>query len=569
MKHGMHLDAVRRISFPTSLLSDSSSPGRERPCGVPAAEGNFYRFGRMGRTAERGPGGERAEIRASRDQEADEIRANRGGDRRRSGQAGVKERGERSAPVLRPVFPPCFDRFFKYTNRKDGASGMYNRMNVVFIMTDQQRADSIGPNRHPCANYPHMERLRRESVSFDNFYTAASPCVPSRHTFLTGRQPWKLGVSGNAKFSTDGEMTWMQALRDHGYRCVSVGKTHMIHAGSFHIQIPAGQSFGDNADWNHFEPATTEEPEESFFDLHTARRACAALERLQDTEPFALFIGFHAPHEPYVMPENYLDYCRPEDAPLPENRHAGEYAGKSAAYRRRADLFRGKIGEMTDEQVRRGIAGHHCSLKMVDDCLGMILDTLQARGLLDRTLIVYTSDHGELLGEHGLFNKAATAYESEIRIPFMIRFPDGAHRGETVSGFASSLDYAPTLFELLELSPDVSLPGRSLVPAIRRGEEVRDYVTVAFLGGAMGVRTKRHKLWYHPGDKDGELYDLAQDPGELNNLYNDDSASRLRAELFELLLHARMVDDERDNAPTRREKRLREEVRASYEPQVH
>lgn len=446
---------------------------------------------------------------------------------------------------------------------------MNTATNVLFIMTDQQRADSIGKGRHPCANYPNMERLREESVSFEQFYTAASPCVPSRHTFLTGRQPWQIGVSGNAKFSMGGEMTWMQALRDRGYRSVSIGKTHMIHAGSFHIQVPAGDSFGDDADWNHFAPAATREREDAFFDIQTARRACAALDRLSETQPFAMFVGFHAPHEPYVLPSRYLDYCRPEDAPLPANRSPDEYAGKSAAYRRRADLFLNKRGEITDDMIRRGVAGHHCALKMVDDCLGRIIDTLEARHLLDNTLIVYTSDHGELLGEHNLFNKAATAYESEVRIPFMIRFPDGYRKGEAVRELASSLDFAPTLFELLGIDPDLSLPGRSLVPAIERGEPIRDYVTLSFLGGAMGVRTDTHKLWYHPHDRDGEMYDLTDDPGEMRNLYGVENSAGKRAELTALLLHARMIDDERGNAPTARETRLREEVRASYEPQVH
>ncbi|MBD2867198.1 sulfatase-like hydrolase/transferase [Paenibacillus arenilitoris] len=446
---------------------------------------------------------------------------------------------------------------------------MKKPMNVLFIMTDQQRADSIGPNRHPCADYPNMEKLRSESVAFDNFFTSASPCVPSRHTFLTGRQPWKLGVSENRKFSTGGEETWMQALRDEGYRSVSVGKTHMIHAGSFHIPINPGKSFGGDPDWNHFQFEQSEEPHDYFFDIQTTRRACDALRRLKDTEPFAMFVGFHAPHEPYVLPQKYVDFRKPEDVPLPENRRADEFRDKSEAYRRRAGIFTNKFGEMSDDMVRKGVAGYHCALKMVDDCLGTIMDTLREQGLLDHTLIVYTSDHGEMLGVHGLFNKAATAYESEIRIPFMLRFPDGYKAGEVVEAMGSSLDFAPTLYDLLDISPDVSLPGHSLVPSIQTGEAVRDYVTLFCLGGTMGIRTQTRKLWYHPKFKDGELYDLAEDPQEQHNLYHDKAASGLRGELFELLLHARIVDDERDNLPTKRELRLKDEIKAAYEPQVH
>jgi arylsulfatase A-like enzyme len=440
-------------------------------------------------------------------------------------------------------------------------------LNVLFIMTDQQRADSIGPNRHPCADYPQMEKLRSESVSFANFFTAASPCVPSRQTFLTGRHSWQLGVQGNAKFLMEGTDNWMQTLRNHGFRCVSVGKTHLVHAGSFHLQIPPGDSFGDQGGWNHFEPAPSPEQEELYYDIHTARRACAALDKLKKTEPFAMFVGFHAPHEPYVMPEKYLAYCKPEDVPLPGNRDRSEYSSKSEGYRRRFDLFKNKFGEITDDMVRRGIAGHHCLLKMVDDCLGMIMDKLREQQMLDDTLVIFTSDHGELLGEHYLFNKAGTSYESEIRIPFMIRFPDGYKKGECVSNLASSIDFVPTLYELLGIDPDVSLPGYSLMPAIRDGSELRSYITTTGTG-TMGIRTEKHKLWYHAGDKDGELYDLKDDPSELRNLYHAPEAGELRRELFELMLHARVTEDNRGSRPTRSQIRLHDEAKTAFEPEI-
>jgi arylsulfatase len=445
---------------------------------------------------------------------------------------------------------------------------MSKKMNVVFIMTDQQRADSIGVNRHPCADFPAMEQLRSESVSFDHFYTAASPCVPSRHTYLTGRHPWKNGVSGNIKFSTENETTWMQILREYGYRCVSVGKTHMIHAGSFHIQVPVGNSFGNQEGWNHFEPSVTPKNEENYYDVHVARRACDALERLKETEPFAMFVGFHAPHEPYVMPEKYLNFCKPEDVPLPTNHTANEYEEKSEGYRQRYELFRSKFGDITEEKVRKGIAGHFCLLKMVDDCLTMLMNKLREQNMLENTLIVFASDHGELLGEHGLFNKAATSYEAEVRVPFMIRFPDGYKAGECVEPLASSIDFVPTLFQLLELTPDVSLPGRSLVSMIEEGKTIRDHVTLADGDGTMGIRTKDYKLWYSASFKDGEMYDLRKDPNELHNLYHHEEYRELRRELFELMLHVRLEDDKRDNLPTRRERLLHDEVKASYEPEV-
>ena len=193
-------------------------------------------------------------------------------------------------------------------------------MNVIFIMSDQQRHGSIGPNRHACADFPRMEQLRSESVVFSNFFTSAMACVPSRQAMLSGRQEWMSHSCGNWKFFMGEDTTWMSILRDSGYRCVSVGKTHMVHSGSYHIQVPVRRSFGDQTGWDHFHPAASPEPEETYFDFHTAHRACDALRKLKGGAPFALFVGFHAPHEPYVMPAGYLNFRKPKDVPLPENR---------------------------------------------------------------------------------------------------------------------------------------------------------------------------------------------------------------------------------------------------------
>jgi arylsulfatase A-like enzyme len=363
------------------------------------------------------------------------------------------------------------------------------------------------------------------------------------------------------------DLTWMSVLRESGYRCVSVGKTHMIHAGSFHIQVPVARTFGDQGGWNHFHPCASPEPEETYFDIHATRRACQALRRLKETGPFALFLGFHAPHEPYVMPERYLSFLSPEDVPLPTARAPDEYQTKSDSYRRRVELFRTRFGGIDDEMTRVGIAGYHCLLKMVDDCLGMLLEELRSLDLLEDTLIVYMSDHGDLLGEHGLFNKAATYYEGEVRIPLMFRFPDQRLAGHSVPHFGAGVDIFPTLLDYLGVPADISLPGVSLRPAIEEGRPVRDHVSCA-TARSMMIRTRDHKLWYNCDDKDGEMYDLRSDPQELRNLYGMADDRELRRELFELMLHSRMSDDMRYCMPTERDLRLHDEVHASYEPEV-
>lgn len=442
------------------------------------------------------------------------------------------------------------------------------KMNVLVIMTDQQRADSFGPGRHACANFPRMEKLASESVTFTRYYTVASPCVPSRYSFLTGRNSWARDCFGNSKFlMSDNETTWMSMLRDSGYRCVSVGKTHMVHAGSFHIQIRAGKSWDPLRGWNYVDVKATEERDEDYFDIAAARETCRALQRLKGTQPFALFLGFHAPHEPYVMPKKYLGFCKPENAPLPKARAADEYETKSEGYRRRRDLFKNRFGENTDAKTRQGIAGHHCLLKMVDDMLGQVLDEMKSLGLLENTLIVFTSDHGDVLGEHHIFNKAATFYEGETRIPMMIRFPDGRHRGKRLDHLGSNLDFFPTLLDILGEEADVSLPGKSLMPMIEKGEIVREHVTTATVNGMM-IRTDKEKLWHDKSPDDGEMYDLNKDPMELTNLYHSPEHREMRRKLTEKMLLSRINDDNETARPTKRDKRLHQEIRSSYEPET-
>jgi arylsulfatase A-like enzyme len=456
--------------------------------------------------------------------------------------------------------------------------------NILFIMTDQQRYDTIGDS---CVfKYPNMEQLKKESLSFSNFYVSATACVPSRACFLMGRNAWDLHIYGNSRFLQDQSQTgpleksWMQILRERGYACVSVGKTHEIHAGSFHIPVPLGKSFGERDGWDHFHVERSPEPEETFFDICTARRTCDALDRFaggnrqadgtSEREPFALFAGFHAPHEPYVLPEKYLSFCGPGDVTLPKNRSLDEYHTKSAAYRRRIDHFRKLFGDfiVTDDVIRRGIAGYHCSLKMVDDCIGMVMEKMRSTGLLDNTLVIFTSDHGEMRGEHYLFNKNATAYEAETHIPFFIRFPDGRKAGETVSRLSCAIDFLPTLMDILKIDPDLPLPGYSLLPAINEGREVRDHVLIWHSQSSLTLYTEKAKLVYCPEDQDGELYNLADDPGEMNNLWNEKGGEALRKELILRMLHSRLWNDKRSSAFTRRERRLHAEVLASMEPEV-
>ena len=169
-------------------------------------------------------------------------------------------------------------------------------------------------------------------------------------------------------------------------------------------------------------------------------------------------------------------------------------------------------------------------------------------------------------GEHRIPGDKYLPYDESLRIPLIVRGP-GVPAGRTVRGQVSNVDFAPTLLDVLGLRADVSLPGLSLLPMIDQGRRLRDAVVSTTVRGMM-VRTETSKLWYDHRARDGELYDLAADPDELDNLYGVRESAELRRALFERLLHIRMEDDYRDALPTEREKRLQREVWSAYEPEV-
>jgi choline-sulfatase len=316
--------------------------------------------------------------------------------------------------------------------------------------------------------------------------------------------------------------------------------------------------------FNHYEIAETRERDRSYFDLQTANRACGLLGELAPRGPFALFVGFHSPHEPYVMPKKYLDTVADIDIQLPEVL-PDEYETKCQSFKNRVDFLEERFGPIDEEKTKTGIRGYLGLMTMIDECVSKVLNTIDSLGLLKDTIIIFTSDHGDVLGEHGIFNKTATFYEGEVRIPFFIRVPGGEHR--SVTGFGSNIDFVPTLFDLLEMEPDLSLPGHSLKSMLEGYPSPRDHV-LSSIGPAMMIRTDRWKLWLDSRFDDGELYDLGTDSKEQRNLFKNPAYADTRRELTERLALERIRSDVRNNKATERDWNISLEVAVTGEPEV-
>ena len=279
-----------------------------------------------------------------------------------------------------------------------------------------------------------------------------------------------------------------------------------------------------------------------------------------------MFVGFHGPHEPYTMPKEYMDTYSPDEVLLPAEVNENTKNAKSQCYKNKVESLEKKFGPATDEKTRTGIAGYLNLMKIIDDCVGQLLEKLKEMDLLENTLVVFSSDHGEMLGEYGIFGKGATFHEAEVRIPLMMRFPDGKEAGTVRNGLVSTIDWNPTLYDYLDIKPDFGMPGKSVMPMVENNEAVRDHVLCGCQG--LMIRNEKYKLWHNPGTQDGEMYDLENDPDEMNNLYNEESFSDLKSKLLKDMLEARMDDDRAIAQLTSKDRRLLEEVCASHEPQV-
>jgi len=301
-------------------------------------------------------------------------------------------------------------------------------------------------------------------------------------------------------------------------------------------------------------------PVELANSLWTGARAAAFLEEAAaDGRPFFLSVGFEDPHHPHAVPveiARQLDHGR---APLP--RYAeGELADKPPHFiaaregRLEASPVRGQFpvaGQHTGfdfrpvgaEDARLGRSYYYALVELIDRGMGMILDALERTGLDRTTLVVFTTDHGELLGDHGLWMKGPFHYEQLVRVPLIVQLPGHEQAGRTVTSIASLVDLAPTALALLDLAVPGDLDGTSLLPVLRGGAAARDACAfVETVDDPRGLRLKtvvgdRYKLTCYHGHRFGELYDLHDDPGEIRNRWSDPSYAEVKADLL-----ARLVD---------------------------
>ena len=437
-------------------------------------------------------------------------------------------------------------------------------LNVVILFTDDQRFDTIRALGNQGIHTPYLDDLVRNGTSFSNATimggTSGAVCMPSRSMLLTGRGLFH--IEGTGRRIPEDHVMMPELFRKLGYRTFGIGKWHNGRE-AFARCFTGGSEimFGGMSDhWNvpvyAFDPGGTYEKrtpviEQPFssnkitykgYDhiadgIHSselfADAACRFLEKHDSADPFFLYVAFSAPHDPRTAPQEFLDMYDPEKTSLPPNflpRHPFDNGEMSV----RDELLAGF--PRTPEEIRRHLAEYYAIISHLDAQIGRILDTLNRTGQAGDTLVVFAADNGLALGQHGLMGKQSV-YEHSVRVPLIFCGPR-VPRDKKRDDFCHLTDIFRTVCDLAGIRTPPSVEGMSLVPAIRNlAGERREAMYFAYRHFQRAVRTERWKLILYNvrGEVHTQLFDLENDPWEMNDLAEDASHAARIGELTKLL----------------------------------
>ncbi len=412
-----------------------------------------------------------------------------------------------------------------------------SRPNIVFVLLDDVRADDL---EHAFLELPNIRALAEQGARFENFFTVAPLCSPSRAVFLTGRYPHQNGILDNRERAAESHTlrTFPAMLHEAGYQSGFVGKWHMGHEDAsprpgFDRWVSfVGQGVYFDPEMNiDGLPAT----ESGYITEVLTRYAVDFVAGTDPSRPFTLFLAHKAVH-PEIHPGRVRSF---PPAPGDEELYGEAVLPRSPSYRAPLDGKEAlaRITEYDDPRSPEGgtpdaeILGRLRMLSAVDRSVGDLMAVLEETGRMDRTVFVLTSDQGFFYGEFGLAQERRLPYEPSIRIPLIVRYPAMTVPGSTVTQIATNLDVAPTLLELGNVLPPRDMAGQSLVPAMRDGAELArppefmieyysDEVFERIVDmGYKALRTDRYKyIRYQHLEGMDELYDLTMDPHEMDNV---------------------------------------------------
>lgn len=476
-------------------------------------------------------------------------------------------------------------------------------MNIIYIMSDDHSFQTISAYDQRYIQTPNIDRLANEGIRFTNSFVANSISGPSRACMFTGKHSHANGFTNNSSVFDGSQQTFPKILRENGYQTAMIGKWHLVSepTGFDHWEILIGQ--GEYYNPRFIENGTTLTREGYATNLITDR-AINWLDNTRDeNKPFCLFVHHKAPHRTWMPDTCDLDLFSDVTFPVPETFY-DEYEGREAAMKQKMHImndmdlqydlkmvdkdvptrFGGGMytpGSMNEAQKaawdahyqpiiekfkKDKLSGKELAewkyqqymrdylrvITSVDRNIGRLLDHLEEKGLLENTMIVYTADQGFYMGEHGWFDKRFM-YEESFRTPLLVRLP-GCKQGD-VDELVQNIDYGPTILDLAGIEKPADMHGESFLP-LMMGEELPDWRKSLYyhyyeypdehaVCKHYGVRTDRYKLIHFYDDIDSwELFDLQNDPNELNNIYGQPGTEEITKELMaEMLRLQEQYDD--------------------------
>jgi choline-sulfatase len=455
----------------------------------------------------------------------------------------------------------------------------------LVLMADQLAASWLPMYGHRLVQTPHLSALADGASVFETAYTAFPLCAPARAAMLTGRYASRVGVYDNAAELRAGAPTLVHALRAAGYHTAVAGKMHFVGPDQLHgfeerlttDIYPAdvewtpdwSRPLSQPLPWYHtmesvLAPGICAASMQTDYDQEVsfqATRKLYEIARHRADQPFFLFVSFTNPHDPWEIPGRFWDLYRREDIEDPAVPSLPLQQADPHSRRLRA-MCQVDEAALTPAQIRRARHGYFAAVSYLDERVGEVLGALRDSGLGDRTTVLFCADHGEMLGERGLWYKMSFL-EQSARVPLIVRRPRAAAGGR-VTGPVSLVDFAPTVLELAGLDPDAIAgtgDGVSLAPALHGGASpphpvVSEYHAEGVRAPSAMIRSGAHKLIVSLEDPD-VLYDLAEDPRELHDRAGDPDSGLVAADLRQEL-HRRLdlPDIDRQVRHSQRERRL-------------
>ncbi len=461
---------------------------------------------------------------------------------------------------------------------------MSKQPNIVFIITDQQRLDTIAAHGHDHMITPHLDKLVNTGATFENMYVTAPVCSPSRASLFSGTYPHTNGVFRNDE---PWSYCWVEALADAGYRCVNVGKMHtwpVEGAFGFHERHVTENKDRDHPDlpfyldnWDKalrargaYKPSRVtyrknEDHKEQMGayiwahdeDLHpdvfVSDTACWWLQRYPGSEPFFLQVGLPGPHPPYDPTREYLDLYADRDLPKATRDYDLDSQPEPLKALRQNHIQNDHdavvhLENPTDEQLHRQRAHYYANCSMIDTQVGKIVDALEARGVLEDTIIIFTSDHGDCLNDHGHSQKW-NMFEETVHVPAVVCWPGHIEAGLKIPALVSLMDFGPTILDYANADiPDWMeaqslkelLQGKTSTGRARVFTEQSDDAIMTGSKFVIMVREGPWKLVHFVDHENGQLFNLDDDPKETNNLWQDAAQDGLKQRLIGEILRWRI-----------------------------